>query len=110
MKKPNLFHSLSKQEDYFSSDEKQQHLKEAIDRLPVDAKRIIQLYYFECLTVKEIASEMKYSVSSIYNQLNKTLFQLKEEINPRELEEIYRILYPENKKPVSFIDTSSVSE
>lgn len=100
MKKPNLYHSLSKQEDYFSSDEKQQDLKEAIDRLPVEAKRIIQLYYFKHSTVKEIAAELSCSASNIYNQLNKALFQLKHEVNPKELESIYHILYPENKMPV----------
>lgn len=85
-------------------------IKAAVARLDEHEQIVVTLRYEHDLSVKEIAQQTRYSTSSIYTYLNRALILLKKQFHPESFQPMYDILYPENKKPIPFNDTSSFSE
>jgi DNA-directed RNA polymerase specialized sigma24 family protein len=82
------------------SEEQEQALHEILKRLSSKQQEVLNLYYEQQLTMKKIALLQQCSVSTISKHLNTALFFLRQHLHPQSLEPMYRILYPETKRPV----------
>jgi RNA polymerase sigma factor (sigma-70 family) len=76
-------------------------IQEAISKLPKDQQEVIFYRYGKQLSVKEISELLGFSVTTIYQKLNRSLFTLRNKFNPSAYKRMYEILYPETRKPES---------
>lgn len=78
--------------DFKSPEQKKAFLK-AISLLPEDQQKVLQLYYEKQLSIKEIALQLDYSCTTIYNKHYRALYALRLEFNPEAFAKINHILY-----------------
>lgn len=85
-----------------------ENLSTALSKLPQLQQEILEQYYSMKISVREIAQNLECSVTSVYSLINKSIFYLRRELNPKLLESSYRILYPQiGKRPTIASSTSS---
>ncbi len=68
-------------------------VEKAIKKLPEDQQKVLQLYYEKHLSIKEIALQLNYSCTTIYNKHYRALYVLRLEFNPAAFAKFNRILY-----------------
>lgn len=66
--------------DYYVSSEEKDELHERIGRLPEKVKQVIELHYFEGLSVAEIADKMRISVGTVKWQLHDGRKRIRKEL------------------------------
>ncbi|MGQ8337475.1 RNA polymerase sigma factor [Sunxiuqinia sp. A32] len=69
----------------------------AIQRLPEQRKKILELAAFESYTYKEIASELSISVNTVKTQMSRAYKFLKEELDPNSFLFLYLRVKKDNK-------------
>ena len=67
-------------EEYIADEEMKKVTADAIDKLPEKEKLVLNLYYFEEMTLKEISAIMKVSESRISQLHTKALMRMKERL------------------------------
>lgn len=68
-------------QEILDSKEKQKIIKDIIDNLPVDQKTAIYLYYFNELSLSEVAKEMECSEGTVKSRLNYARKKIKAEVD-----------------------------
>ena len=68
-------------EEYVEIEELKKILGEAIDKLPEKEKKVVSLYYYEELTLKEISAIMNVSESRISQLHTKAILKLQGKLN-----------------------------
>lgn len=87
----------------------EKEMKTALTLLSKDERQILEEYYGNQKSIREIATDLNCSVSTIYSKLNKGIFRLRKILNPSSLYAAYLILYSETTGP-SFTASSASSE
>lgn len=68
-------------EDQVVFSELHEKIREAIDRLPMERKRIFIMSRYDGKTYQQIADELKLSIKTVENQMGKALKTLREELS-----------------------------
>jgi len=68
-------------EDHIIVSELQQKIRDAIDRLPMERKKVFIMSRYDGLTYIEIAAKLGISVKTVENQMSKALKTLREELS-----------------------------
>jgi DNA-directed RNA polymerase specialized sigma24 family protein len=69
-------------------EEKQSNLQEAVNHLPVQQKKICKLHYGQGQSLKDIAKEMKISLSAVQNSINKALKNIRKYFAKKDICEV----------------------
>jgi RNA polymerase sigma-70 factor, ECF subfamily len=80
MEKENL-ENQSSQEDEMIITELEQKIREAIDRLPFERRKVFIMSRYDGLTYNQIAEKLEISVKTVENQVGKALKTLREELS-----------------------------
>lgn len=88
-----LYNIISGDEKIFDTISKKKALQQAIARLPEDQRNVLKLYYEKRMSIKEIARQLNYSNTTIYNKHYRALHALRLEFNPASFAKVNRILY-----------------
>lgn len=69
------------QEDRMVASELEEKIREAIDRLPLERRKVFVMSRYDNLTYVEIAAKLGISVKTVENQMGKALKTLREELS-----------------------------
>lgn len=72
--------SENSQEDHLIVSELEQKIREAIDKLPIERRKVFIMSRYDSLTYAEIAKKLDISVKTVENQMGKALKTLREEL------------------------------
>lgn len=74
------YNEFSADEEYSEENDLQQKLRQAIEKLPPERKKVFLMHRFEEMKYREIAEKLNISVKTVENQIGKALQFLREEM------------------------------
>lgn len=67
------------------------HLYKALDKLPLQRRRILELAVFDSFTYAQIADKLQISVNTVKTQIGRAYRFLKEELDPKSIELLSKV-------------------
>jgi len=85
---PEMTDEMATEQDFYAS------LYLAINKIPEQRRRILEMAVFDALTYKEIAEQLKISVNTVKTQIGRAYLFLKEELDPKDFVVLLVLLKP----------------